>query len=286
MKSKHRHELETNELAKRLSVLIDQVRPYGSTALGVLIAVLVVLIGWSYLSGSSAARQEEAWAMYNVAVEGSTPNLVLLRQTAEDNPGTTMQELADVTWADGQVWLASQAYIQSRTATNEALNRAESTYQGILRTSTDERLLGRARFGLGRIYEMQNKLDKAREQYSTVQGDFAELAHLRAKELEDQQAKQACDWLATAEPPRVAPTGPGTPGQRPDFSATDLNLPGATPQAGTPTDNILEGSDLGTEDTQDRYGPGDEDFFGPTSTDQPADNGQTNDTPAGDAEQQ
>jgi predicted negative regulator of RcsB-dependent stress response len=285
MKSKHRHDLETNELARRLYTLIDRIRPYSSTVLGSLIAIVVILMGWSYLSGSSAARKEQAWALYNVAVESAAPNLALLRQSAQDNPGTKMQELADMTWADGQVWGASQAYARDRAGANTALNRAESVYQGILQSSKDERLLGRARFGLGRIYEVQDKLDQAREQYAAVQGDFAPLAQARAKLLEDPQVKEACAWLASATlPPRVAPAGPGTPGQRPDFSASDLSLPGESPKAGSSTDAMLEGLDLGIKDSQDRYKQGDDDFFGSTPTDQPAESDQPT-APADDANQ-
>lgn len=288
MKSKHRHDLETNELAKRLNALIEQIRPYSTAALSVVIAVLVVLIGWSWLSGSSDARQAEAWAMYNVAVEGASPNLPLLRQSAQDHPGTAMQELADITWADGQVFQAGRFYISNRPVADEALNRAESTYLGLLRTSKSERIIGRTHFGLGRIYELQNELDRARKEYNAVQGDFAELAAARAKQLDEQRVQRACDWLATAQPPRVAPpTGPGTPGQRPDFSATDMKLPGETPQAGATTDGLLQGIDVGIEETPDRYGPADPEFFGPTATgepaDQPADSGQSGDGPADDA---
>ncbi len=275
MKSQHRHDLETNELAKWLTSKIDEVKPYSTPVLGVVIAVLVVLFGWSWLSGSSEARQQAAWAMYNQAVETPVPNLEGLRLAAEENPGTAVQLLADIAWADGQVYRASQLYIISRTEVDKALTGAESTYQSLLRSTKDQRLLGRVHLGLGRLYELRNELDKAREQYGAVEGDFAELAQQRVKELEKGQVQETCDWLAAAQPPRATPsTGLGTPGQRPDFSAPDMTLPSGTTE--------------GTRPTSDSLGPGDEEFFGSSSSDasaepaaeQPAADAGANDAPA------
>ena len=293
MKSQHRHDLETNELAKRLNTLIEQIRPYSTPVLSVVIAVLVVIIGWSWLSGSSDARQDEAWSMYNVAVEGADPDLRLLRQAGQDYPGTAMQELADITWADGQVFQAGRFYISNRSVADEALNRAESTYLGLLQTSKSERILGRAHLGLGRIYELKNELDRARDEYSAVKDSFAALAEARAKQLDEKKVQEACQWLATAKPPHVAPpSGSGTPGARPDFSASDLTLPGESPAAAT--ENLLRDLDEGMTETPDRYGPGDEEFFGTASpgesaqpADQPAEsNAADDDTPSDAAGQQ
>ena len=143
-----------------------------------------------------------------------------------------MQQMADVTWADGQVMQASQNYIYNRSAANEALERAASAYQGVIQTSDDERLVDRARLGLARVYEMQNDLDKAREEYEQVAGAYAEYAKAQAERLAKPEAKETYAWLATAEPPRPrAPMGPGTPGQRPEFSPGDLSLP-AGPASG------------------------------------------------------
>ena len=63
---------------------------------------------------------------------------------AEEHPGTTMQQLSDVTWADSQVWLAARNYLYDRTGAMEALEKATSRYQSVLGTSKDERLLNRA----------------------------------------------------------------------------------------------------------------------------------------------
>src|SRR5438067_1932886 len=100
MKSAHRHELETNVLAHRLEVYIMRYRPYAARIIGVLIAIVAVVLIWSYISGTSAARRSEAWDTFNQAVGSMpAPNLDEIHRTAQEYPGTKMQQMADVTWA-------------------------------------------------------------------------------------------------------------------------------------------------------------------------------------------
>ena len=229
MKSQHRHELETNWLAHHTAIWIERVQPYSSLIVGGLLVIVILMLAYSYFGSESSARQSAAWNSYNEAVEGLLPNLDQLHQSAGEYPDSPMQQFADITWADGQVAIASQSFLQNRAVATEALNRASSTYQGLLRESDDERIKDRAHFGLGRVYELQNDLEKAREEYLSVKGGFAVLAEQRAKQLESQDAKDAYSWLATAESPRrAAPAGPGTPGQRPGFSPGEIELPSAS----------------------------------------------------------
>ncbi len=268
MKSAHRHQLETNVLAQRLDVLIQQIRPYAATVAGTVLAVVVIMFIWRYVSGSSAAQQAEAWDAYHRSVAGMPPNLEQLRRSAEEFQGTKMEQLANITWADGQVWMASRDYIHNREAAMESLRRATSAYLGILQSSDSERLANRAHLGLARVYEMQNELEMAREQYLKVKGGYAELASQQAERLADPETQQAYSWLATAEAPRSrAPTGPGRPGERPEFSVSDFALPGEAPAAGAAEgepsesfEDLLKSFDLGFPKAgeADRYEPGEE----------------------------
>ena len=226
MKSQHRHELETNALAHRVAAFIDVLRPYSSIIFGTVAAIAVLMLGISYFSGESAARQREAWDAFNQAIEGPAPDLGLLHKSAEENAGTTMQEWADATWADGQLWLASMQYLQNRSVAADSLGRAMSAYQSLLKDTSEPELISRAHFGLARAYELRNELDKAREEYMAVDGGFSLVAKQRAVDLEKKRTKDAYDWLATAQTPRQpAPGGPGTPGQRPQFSEDQLDMP-------------------------------------------------------------
>jgi predicted negative regulator of RcsB-dependent stress response len=245
MKSAHRHELETNVLAHRLESFIERAGPYVPKVIAGIVTVVVLMLIWSYVSGSSASRSNEAWDSYNYAIGAQPMNMELLHQAAEANPGTQMQQSANVTWADSQAMQASHNYIYNRSAANKALEQAASAYQGVIQSSDDERLLGRARLGLARVYEMQNSLDKARAEYEQVTGPYATYAKAQAERLAKPEAKETYAWLATAEPPRPkAPMGPGTPGQKPEFSPGDLSLPGASDTGATNSGDAKTSSEV------------------------------------------
>jgi hypothetical protein len=190
--------------------------------------------------------------------------LELLRQSAEEYPNTAMQEMANITWADGQVWNAARHYIYNREEAMEALGRATSAYTGILQTSKNERLINRAHLGLGRVYEMQGELEKAREEYRKVQGGFTAYARDQAERLETPEAKEAYAWLSTARPPRTTPpAGPGKPGEEPEFSTGEFPLPGEAPDAGATEgasesfEEVLKRFDLGFPKEGEKEGEAD-----------------------------
>src|SRR5215212_10219139 len=248
MKSAHRHELETNALAHRLEVFIERYKPYASRIVGVLIAIVAVILIASYFAGSSSARKSEAWDTFNRAVTstsfGAPPSLDDLHRAAQEYPGTPMQQIADVTWADAQVWYAARNYLANRPKSLELLNAATSAYEAVIQSSKDERLIGRARLGLARIYEMQNKLDKAREEYGKVTGAYAKYAQAQAERLAKPEAQETYAWLSTAQVPQpMAPTGPGTPGQRPEFSPGEMNLPATGPAAAPKAEDTKAAND-------------------------------------------
>lgn len=232
MKSAHRHELETNALAHRLEGFIERCRPYSAHIVGVLIAILAVIVIWSFVVGSSASRQSSTWDAYNQAVVstsfGSPTSLDEIHRTAQEYQGTEMQRLADVTWADGQVYNASRNYLSNRSSVEGSLEKAASVYQSVIDSSRDENLASRARLGLARVYEMQNHLEKARDEYRQVTGPYAAYAQQQAVRLENPEVKDTCAWLATAELPKPKGSGgPGAPGRPPEFSPTDMSLPPA-----------------------------------------------------------
>jgi predicted negative regulator of RcsB-dependent stress response len=239
MKSVERHKLETNWLAKRLETSIEDARPHIPTIVGVIVAVAVVVVGWSWFSSASTGQEKEAWDIYN-GIIGHTSlgqdSIKQLDRVAEEYQGTSMEELAKVTAADGQVWAASLDLLFDRKAATEALNRASSTYQTIIDSSSNEELVDRAHFGLGRVYELRNEPEKARAAYAKVTGHFARVAKFRSEELNKESTQKTLNWLATAEAQRpIAPLGAGTPGQRPDFGVDDLLLPNATTSEGGST---------------------------------------------------
>lgn len=268
MKSEHRHELETNVLAQRLDAVIHRIQPYLSTIAGVVAALIVVMFAWSYISGSSAARRSQAWDDFNLAVAEVVPDANQLREVAQEHPGTAMQRMADATWADSQVWLAARDYIYNRAAAVEALSKATSAYQGIIQSSDDARLRNRAQLGLARVYELQGKLEEARQEYLKVGGGYQQYAKLQAERLTQPESKAMYAWLESARPPLPQSSLGGTPsGQRPAFSEGDLGLPGENGARGVTggqsapdasIDDLLKGLELDLnppDPKNDRYAP-------------------------------
>jgi hypothetical protein len=238
MKSVERHKLETNWLAKRLETGIDDARPYFPTIVGAIIAAVIILFAWTWLSGASSGHEQTAWDTYNGIVGHTSLNQNSVKQlstAAEEFQGTSMEEMARITAADGQVWAASVDALFDRKAATDALNSASSTYQSIIDSSSNEELIDRAHFGLGRVFELRNEPEKARQAYSKVTGNFARIAKSRADDLAKESTQKTLNWLATAEAQRpTAPLGAGTPGQRPLFGVEDFPLPNATSPGGTP----------------------------------------------------
>jgi hypothetical protein len=159
--------------------------------------------------------------------------------------------------------MAARDFIHNRQAALESLQRAASAYQRILQTTDNERLVNRAHLGLARIHEMQNELEKSREEYLKVTGGYARYAREQAERLETPEAKETYAWLATAQAPRPrVPVGPGLPGQQPDFSTDDFPLPGETKDTDAADgasaesfDDVLKRFNLGfpESDEADRY---------------------------------
>lgn len=234
MKTERRHELETNTLAKGLNDWSERVRPYHSAILAGIALLLLAYIGASMWSAYRATRERAAWDAYEMAVLRDDSDLKLLQQAATggDHDGTTMQEWAYITWADRQLHQASLAYLIDREGANERLDAISAVYRQYADDASSPEVRNRARLGLGRVSEMKNRLDEAREHYGKVDGAFTAVAEARIKELDANGAKEAVAWLATVELPR--PTGlggPGMPGVRPpldpgapETDATDAPL--------------------------------------------------------------
>jgi hypothetical protein len=259
MKTERRHELETNTLARGLNDWSERVRPYHSAILAGIALLLLVYIGASMWSAYRATREREAWEAYEMAVLRDDSDLKLLQQAATggDHDGTVMQDWAYITWADRQLHQASLAYLIDREGANERLDAISAVYKQYAENSSSPEVRNRARLGLGRVSEMKNRLDEAREHYSKVDGAFAAVAEARIKKLDEQGATETIEWLATAElPTPTGAGGPGVPGVRPPLDPTAPQPEATDAPLGEVElmDKIIGG--LGTEANADRYTEG------------------------------
>ena len=174
MKSEHRHELETNELSAGLAKSIETLKPMMGQILTVVGILLAAYAGFSIWNAQTAKTEREAWEAYAMATDSSDPEMKGLQKVAGDEKyaGTKMSEWAYVGWADRQVLNAMRYYFLDREETKEVLRSAEGIYEGFSTNASDPEVLNRARFGLARVYELQNKIEAARKQYLTVRGNF------------------------------------------------------------------------------------------------------------------
>lgn len=261
MKTERRRDLETNELAQRLNEGIEQVKPYTGPLIAGAVLIVLFLAGISWWNSYTASREEAAWDEFALARMNSDPELKRLQQIAdaEDYSGSEMQQWAYLDWADRQLSLASRFYLVDREAAYDRLRSIAGIYQQLATSASEDDLRQRARFGLARVYELQNKVDQAREQYLQVNGELRALAAERAARLESEKVQQNIDWLATAELPERDPdTELGAQAARPEFDAT-LPSTGSegTPQETRSLDEILGDFTSGL-DQDDRYGTADD----------------------------
>ena len=249
MKTERRHDLETNELARFTAEGIEKVKPYGAQVFGTALVVVGVLILLSLWGTASETKDAAAWTDYAQAFAAEDDDLLSLQQVAlsDEHHGTVMQEWAHITWADRQTALASRQYLVDREDANERLNEAAAVYEELERGATSEAVLERARFGLGRIYEMQNRLDEARDKYDSVRGAYELIARSRSDNLAKPEVQEAFQWLASAELPK--PKATGATGDKPKF---DINLPNSDTSQKRSLEDILGFGNSG--DSSDRYG--------------------------------
>jgi hypothetical protein len=228
MKSEHRHELETNQLSAGLARTIQNLKPYSGQMITGLVLLALVYVGISIWNVQAAQREQAAWDAFALASDTTDREMASLQRVAGDEQyaGTKMSEWAYVGWADRQVLNAMDYYLVDREKAESLLQNVAGIYQGFASSASDAQVRNRARFGLARVYELQNKIDEASQQYLNVQGDLQPLAAERAAELQTDTVRQACAWLATAELPKRDQTGgQGASGARPQFGA---DLPAAT----------------------------------------------------------
>ena len=220
MKSEHRHELETNVLSKELATWVERIKPH-TTAITIGIGVLVGLyLAATWWSSSRADRDRQFWEEFHLKLSSaSDPELKQILRLADNDEyaGAPGQEWAYATWADRQLRLATQDYLVNREQALERLDDVVGVYTTLAEGAASEEVANRARFGLARVYELQNKIDQARRQYNMVRGPLAELAEQRAERLGDESVQQIAGWLAEADLPRPPAVDNDGLGQPPEF---------------------------------------------------------------------
>ena len=227
MKTERRHELETNVLADWLGRQLRRARPYANAMLAGVFGLMAVIVIWMVWSNQSGKRASEGWDAYIVATDGLSFGFAdgeRLKEIARDFSGTKVADWSSLAAADEQLRFGANVILRDKEQGFRYLNEAVDAYKKIQQTAKLEAVRNLATFGMAQAYEMLGKLDQAIEAFGEVQGVLAAQAQKRAEALkENERIGEFYDWFVVASlPERTFSTGPGTPGERPEF---DLNTP-------------------------------------------------------------
>lgn len=269
----HRHELEKNILADWLADKIEILRPYGTQlAVGGLIAVAVLVGAIMYYSRTDTVAPRALQAYFAAFGEQKVADALKLAYENKEFKGTTAELWARLSYADQRFQFASVQGGQDSHAAKTALADAEKALTEIVDKTSDPMLLARIRFTLARIYESQNKPNKAREFYQQIveAGKETALGKRSAEAIKrldpDGEATAVLVWLAEQKPVTRPPGGSnpfldgfgsqfgGGFGQQPTLpERPNLSLPGTgSPFGPSGTGDIDFGRDdpLGTKGTE------------------------------------
>jgi tetratricopeptide (TPR) repeat protein len=230
MKTERRHELQTNTLAVTLAHWIEAAKPYSRAALALVIALVVALFSWSYLSHQNARTLADGWSEYFDALNRRDPR-DRLADVSQQYAGTPVAQWARLTLADLELDQGTNRLFVEKKDGRDELKQAVDKFQTLLAESHEQAVLERATYGLARAHEALGVLDKAREEYRKIaqtwpDSPLAPAATSRADDLDRAVTKSFYDWFAKYEPPRAMTGQPGVPGARPDFLKDPLESGG------------------------------------------------------------
>jgi predicted negative regulator of RcsB-dependent stress response len=249
----HRHELEKNLLADWLAEKVEILKPYSTQlAIGGLVAVAVLVGAIMYFSRTDTVAPR-AWQAYFAAFgEPKVADALKEAYEKQEVKGTDAELWARLSYADQRFQFASVQGGQDSHEAKTALTEAEKALTEIVDKTSDPMLLARIRYSLARIYESQNKPNKAREYYQKLvdAGKDTALGKRAAEALTrldpESEATAVLAWIAEQKPIDRPPGGSspfldgfgggfgGPFGQQPTLpERPNLNLPGTGSPFGT-----------------------------------------------------
>lgn len=232
MKSEERHELETNVLAKYLVEFGQKYGKYGSHALFAVIALLAVVAIWRISSSAMRAGATQAWDSVAGAMAQFPPNVETLTATSETYAGKTAGDAAGLGVADMKLAEATLGFFSNKAEAMEKIGEAKEIYESLAKSTKNDLIRNRAKFGAARVKEIEGDIPGAIAAYGDVGGILAQMAKLRAEDLEALGVESYAAWLRDAE--GTARQNPLDLFTSPEFGADPLGLPSDSGTPGTP----------------------------------------------------
>jgi len=275
MKSEHRHELKTNELADWLAHFPQWIQDNRTTLIGAVVVIVLVIAVYFVrfyrkdvvsvrhqvqLTGLVTQIPSQKMTSARAASQGTDQSIALLsvgqdlKAFADGSGNDRMAALALIKHAET---LRAELHYRPTPAGSEEVARqiaqAQSSYQAALaRAASIPALAATAQFGLGLCEEELGNLDKAKEIYREVaqkaeyDGTAAQVAAAdRLRTADDYRgtvtfrpAPQPKTEAASAPQVQITPLDANAPGNQVFFAPAppDANAP-AVPEANAPAGN-------------------------------------------------
>ena len=267
MKTKRRHDLQTNELADWIGTQIEAVKPYSQYIVGGAIAIALVIGLFIMTTSQQRQKKEEAWNDYFAAIHERSPDK--LAKVAQNHPTTVAAQ-----WASqvaGNIYLNEgiSELTSDRETAVETLEKAKKSFEAVLKSSDVKPLLRqKAQFGLAQVYESLGEIEDAKKYYKQVaeaagEGAFGRLATDGITRLEDPSAPDFYELLATYKPPppdtgSMTVEDPDPLAEFPDLPRRpDLSFPGDDSETASSSDFVPPKDDSeNAESTESSEGGG------------------------------
>lgn len=236
MKTKRRHELQTNTLADEIGVYLQKIRPYQKQILYGAITIIVLAIAVLYISGQQQARAGASWEDYFTAMVEQRPEA--LDEVAQLHSGSPAALWARQAAGDMKLMTGANLLYQDRKTAVKNLRDAEQDFSAVEQAAAAyPMLLQRARYGLAQTHESLCEIDKARdylEKVASAEPDSAlgQLARRRLDQLAGRDTERWFAWFEKQEPKPPAGAMPAD-GREPQVPFDLSDLP-AGPDASFP----------------------------------------------------
>ena len=233
MNSKHRHELQQNELAAYLSKVNEALDPHKNVIAAVAGLLLVGGFAWTFYRTQETEKRSDATLRL---IQASAANDAEPLQVVSDSyPGTTAADWARLYQGERYLAEGMQTLYRDRQLAEDLLTDAQAVFLSASASTKDRVLKSRAHLGVARAAESMGMVEEAIEAYRDViaagESDaMIEKAEARIERLENPKTEQFFAWFqkenfAPADP-SLPPSLPGADDlpALPDLKLPELNL--------------------------------------------------------------
>ncbi len=260
MKTKRRHDLQTNLLADWIGKQVESIKPYSNHIIVGVVAIVVVVGFIVAMSGGQSQSAARAWQAYFTATMQEDPDS--LSDVATNHPNSVAslwakQTAGDIHLREGTTMLFTDA----REEGLERVEMAKAAFEEVAGSGKAPLMLRqRAMFALAQALETlavaeedpTDSLDEAKEKYSDIADRWpnsviGRTAAENVSRLEDVKTVDFYKFFAAYEPPDPSAPPTETPDPLAEFPdlpiRPDLSFPGDDELTAFDNDFVLPGNE-------------------------------------------